>query len=65
VNFKFPGSTGTDPGNPFTTTFSLTVSSTAQLDCRPLPVSRAAGRAWVDHQDAAEPLCQMVAPVAV
>jgi len=41
VNFKFPGSAETDPGNPFTTTFSLTVSSTAQLDCRPLPVSRA------------------------
>ena len=40
MNFKFPGSAGTDPGNPFTTIFWLTVSSIAPLNCRPVPVSR-------------------------
>ena len=37
-----------------TTTSSLTVSSTAQLNCRPLRVARFAGRARVDHQHLAD-----------
>jgi DTW domain-containing protein len=43
VNFKFPRSAETDPGNPVHHTFWLRVSSTAQVNYRPLSVSRASG----------------------